>query len=283
METGSEAGSKLNDRAFPTLSAAEQAVSVKSALHFDVLSVLRECCAAARPGSAPLAPAPSSAQIYDFVAVLHNADKRKMLLRFHPDRLQHMLARSPTEAEVAMANLAMSAVNLMFEGGAGNDKSLLSALKELDALRSPSVKADVNNDLSKLLASIKVNRLFKNLTNSLRTLALKPFQPLDLAQVGKRHRDDATGNAGGRDERLRRRRGQRHRERVGSRPARPQRAQEGRVARQRRAERERVHARRGEAGHGRTQGGLPGGDGGADRERGAAQRDGAERLLYYKI
>mmetsp|Transcript_78 Transcript_78/g.236 ORF Transcript_78/g.236 Transcript_78/m.236 type:complete len:84 (+) Transcript_78:206-457(+) len=81
-----------------------------------------------------------------------------MLLRFHPDRLQHMLARSPTEAEVAMANLAMSAVNLMFEGGAGNDKSLLSALKELDALRSPSVKADVNNDLSKLLASIKVNR-----------------------------------------------------------------------------------------------------------------------------
>jgi hypothetical protein len=138
------------------ISAAKQAASAETA--FDVLSVLRESAAAARPGTTPLPRAPTGKQITFIVALLHDVDKRKMRLRFHPDRLQRTLARSPTEAEVAMANLAMSAVNLMFEQGGDNSKSLQAALKELDALRSPSAATVDANDVSKLLASIKVGR-----------------------------------------------------------------------------------------------------------------------------
>jgi 8-oxo-dGTP pyrophosphatase MutT (NUDIX family) len=138
----------------PALPTAQPASSTTEAA-FNVLEVLRKNATTARPDARPLPHAPSAADIYAAVAQLHKADKCKMLLRFHPDRLQSVLSRSPTAAETEMANAALTAVNLMFESN--NEQNLLAALKQLDQLRSPSAPAMDVGDFAKLLASIKVS------------------------------------------------------------------------------------------------------------------------------
>lgn len=78
---------------------------------FDVLGALRESATAA---CLPLPSSPTYRQITDVVTSLSPRDKRKLQLRFHPDRASRLLGRPASEVEVLVATKAMQLINAVF-------------------------------------------------------------------------------------------------------------------------------------------------------------------------
>jgi len=149
-------------------SGACAAVDEASATHaatFDVLEALRVCAVAARPDAVPLPPRPDWRRLLSLTTQLHKSDIKKLRLRFHPDRLQSVLCRPPSEKEIKMATKAMQVLNLLFAEpavAASNGSACLATLAELDGLRSPpaagSARAgDDADDLAAMLARVRVS------------------------------------------------------------------------------------------------------------------------------
>jgi hypothetical protein len=93
---------------------------------------------------------PSWSVLLHAASMLTRLQKRKLILRYHPDKLAHELSRQPTEEEIKMSNLAMSVLNLLFSDNCqANEKSIMAAMKELNTLyikyNIPKPKTSPNN------------------------------------------------------------------------------------------------------------------------------------------
>ena len=146
--------------------AAAESVPVVAthAATFDVLEALRACAVAARPDDVPLPVRPDWRHLLDLTTQLHKTDIKKLRLRFHPDSLQRMLGRAPTEKEGTMATNAMQVLNLLFAetaDAASSSGTGMAMLAELDGLRCPAAQSahasNDDDDLAAMLARVRVS------------------------------------------------------------------------------------------------------------------------------
>lgn len=85
---------------------------------------------------------PNWNQLTATVQLLSKSNKRTLTLKYHPDKLSHVLGRNPTDEEIKMSTLAMSALNLLFSDDyLRQQKSIMATMAELDALNKVYVKS----------------------------------------------------------------------------------------------------------------------------------------------
>lgn len=108
----------------------------------DLFNLWAAICAAAGRITLPLSK-PNWNQLTATVDLITKIEKRKLTLTYHPDKLMHVLGRSPTPEEIKMSTIAMSALNLLFsEGYLREQKSIMATMSELDTLNKESKKKE---------------------------------------------------------------------------------------------------------------------------------------------
>jgi hypothetical protein len=89
---------------------------------------------------------PNWEQLTATVGLLTKVEKRKLVLKYHPDKLSHVLGRVPTVCEIKMSTIAMSALNLLFSDGYLDEKkSIMATISELDTLYTEYLKSQKEN------------------------------------------------------------------------------------------------------------------------------------------
>lgn len=84
---------------------------------------------------------PTWVQLVSTAAILPKIERRKLIIRYHPDKLTTSLGRSPTDNEIKMSNMAMSILNLLFHDNRYfNEKSVMSALTDLNVIYNKTTK-----------------------------------------------------------------------------------------------------------------------------------------------
>ena len=78
---------------------------------------------------------PNWFQLTATVQLLSKISRRRLILKYHPDKLSSVLGTTPNDAEVKMSNLAMSALNLLFsENYQMQQKSIMATMWQLEEL-----------------------------------------------------------------------------------------------------------------------------------------------------
>jgi hypothetical protein len=89
---------------------------------------------------------PNWSQLTATVGLLTKVEKRKLVLKYHPDKLLHVLGRVPTICESNMSTIAMSALNLLFSDSYLEEKkSIMATMSQLDALYTKYLKSQKEN------------------------------------------------------------------------------------------------------------------------------------------
>ena len=122
---------------------AVPAPTVLDPSRYDVVAALREAAVAARKdldSTLPVVLPPNWMYFKRTLDVLHKADKRKLLLRFHPDRLmvRELSGRMPSPEEIALGTKAMTLLNALFTLPPDDKVVLLEAV----ALKAEIVAAE---------------------------------------------------------------------------------------------------------------------------------------------
>ena len=128
----------------PPRDEASTAVAAAARLAlFDVVGALRTAAINARGAGAVPQSGTLPSQLLSIARQLHKADRKKLVFRFHPDRLVYMLGYAPSEIEKAMATKATHFLNVLLGDDAQHSSvaMAMSTLEELNALRIPPPQA----------------------------------------------------------------------------------------------------------------------------------------------
>jgi hypothetical protein len=111
--------------------------------HFDIVGAIRSSLESARPDSLLLLSRlpPTYTQLRAAAQDIPSRDRKKLCLRFHPDRVMRVLGHPPSEKEGSIAHRAMQILNGLMDTSDPSESDIMGNLKDLNSQRAKLANA----------------------------------------------------------------------------------------------------------------------------------------------
>ena len=127
------------------------------ASHPDIVGAIRTSWHNVRPDHPQIPPKqdPSYQQLRDAVTAIPRSDKRKLHLRFHPDKFASIIGRQPSEVESELATSVMQVLLGLCNPGS-SERDIVATLKKLESQSvSMMLEGDASNAKSSNMDEVK--------------------------------------------------------------------------------------------------------------------------------